>query len=351
MKNEKKEKLKENSSIENENKEKKRKIKKKLPITKKENIKKYVNSEIIFTKSELKLLKNKISQGNKEIHVFFDILYRATKDGDNTDVIKKICKDIKKTLTLFYTEEGARFGFFIYKEISYSIFGKSLKEVPGSCFLISLNNLKIYNILEDKTATENKKDILCFIKSKQENKNRSGWAICTPSKDFLGKECILGEMKDIFDEENLELEDIIGEKNEYHLKEVEIFEVAIESDEDYYDEINQGKEEIKIDNEKNQNDTNKSQTDKSISNKNSEDNRTNEENKKSNESENSNNNINKSNKNSNKKNNDDDINNLNKNNDISINDISIKNGDENLNHKNRNENFLMTGIIKGTKYK
>ena len=234
----------------NEKQNKKKKI---LPIVEKERIKKYVNSEIIFTKKELRLLKTKINDGNKNLHVFFDLLYRATEDGDNADIIKKKIKDIHKTLTLFYTEEGARFGIYIEKEIRYSIFGKSLKEKEGTSFLISLNNCIIYDILGENIATENKGDMLCFIKNKQKNKNGSGWAIFTPPKEFLGKLCILGDVTYVFDIEDND--EIIGDKNEYHLKEVEIFEVAIEEGDDYNNY--EGGENIKIKmNNISQNDTN-----------------------------------------------------------------------------------------------
>jgi len=234
----------------NEKKNKKKKI---LPIVEKENIKKYVNSEIIFTKKELKLLKTKINNGNKNLHVFFDFLYRATEDGDNADIIKKKIKDIHKTLTLFYTEEGARFGIYIEKEIRYSIFGKSLKEKEGTSFLISLNNCIIYDILGENIATENKGDMLCFIKNKQKNKNGTGWAIFTPPKEFLRNSCILGDVTYVFDIEDND--EIIGDKNEYHLKEVEIFEVAIEEGDDYNNY--EGEENIKIKmNNTSQNDTN-----------------------------------------------------------------------------------------------
>ena len=207
-----------------------------MPIVEKEDLKKYVNSDIIFAKNELRLLKDKISDRDKKLHVFFDKLYRATEDGDNADVVKKKCKDILKSLTLFYTEEGARFGFYIQKEEKLGFFGKYFEEKPGTCFLISLNNCCIYDIIEYNSATEYKGDILCFIKNKQKNKNKSKWAVFTPQKNFLGQECILGELYDFFDVDFLS--DIIGEKNEYHLKEVEIFEVAIE-DEDYNKDNNE----------------------------------------------------------------------------------------------------------------
>ena len=316
-------------------------ILKKLPIVEKENIKKYVNSEIIFTKNELKLLKTKINGGDKNIHVFFDILYRATEDGDNTNVIKKIIKDKSKTLTLFYTEEHARFGIYIEKEISYSIFGKSLKEKKGTSFLVSLNNLDIYDILEDKTATENKSDILCFIKNKVKNKNGSGWAIFTPQKQFLGKECIIGEMKNIFGVEYLE--NIIGEKYEYHLKEVEIFEVAIEKEEEKEGrkESSQGVDKI-INNKNVQQKTYRNENSNNLNiNLNTKDNK---ENKQINNTYNSN----KDNNNSIHSNNINNNNNMNKDNNYN----SINNNNE-VNNKNNNKDnyFNISGIIEGTKNK
>ena len=51
--------------------------------------------------------------------------------------------------------------------------------------------------------------MLCFIRNKEKNRNGSGWAIFTPPKQFLGKECILGEIRGFFDVDYLEK--IIGD--------------------------------------------------------------------------------------------------------------------------------------------
>ena len=69
------------------------------------------------------------------------LLYRATRDGDYEDAIKLRCDKKLKTLTLFYTIEGARFGIYIEKKIKSTIkSGKKIVEVPGTSFIISLNN-------------------------------------------------------------------------------------------------------------------------------------------------------------------------------------------------------------------
>ena len=198
-----------------------------IPMVNRENIKKYINSRIIFTKNELRFLKYKLSDNDKKNHIYFDLLYRASIDGDFEEVIKNNTEDKEKTLTLFYTYEGSRFGVFIHKKPSISIFkGKVYKEVPGTSFIFSLNNFKIFEISKDKTSKENIEDYLCFGRTYYLNKNGSNWLIYTPRSNFLKKKCSIGNQKgeyQFFDPEVL-----VGKKNEYHIKDVEIFHVVIE---------------------------------------------------------------------------------------------------------------------------
>ena len=199
-------------------------IHKSLTMAPKEDIKLYCKSKIIFTKKELKLLKDNINQDKNKYSVFFDVLYRASEDGDNVDIVKKIMEKQKRTLTLFQTEKGARFGIFVEKKLDTTILmTKYLAERAGTSFLVSLNNLEIYDIYKNYTSSENK---LCFIKNKKKNRNGSSYAIFTPPKDFLGKICYMGDLTAFFNVDGNE--DIIGEKEEYKLKEVEICKVAIE---------------------------------------------------------------------------------------------------------------------------
>ena len=198
-------------------------IKKSLTMAPKEDIRLYCKSHIIFTKDELRLLKKKINTDKNRYSVFFDVLYRASEDGDDVDYVKKIMAKEKKTLTLFETEKGARFGIFVEKKLDTTILmTQYLAERPGTCFLVSLNNLEIYDIYKKYVSNEHK---LCFIKNSKKNKNGSAYAIYTPPKKFLGATCYLGDLNSYF---NVENDDIIGEKEEYKLKDVEICKVSIE---------------------------------------------------------------------------------------------------------------------------
>ena len=203
-----------------------------IPIVNRENLKKYINSRIIFTKDELRFLKSIFSNQDKKNHIYFDLLYRASIDGDFEEIIKNKTKDKEKTLTLFYTYEGARFGVYIHKNPSTSIFkGKVYKEVPGTSFIVSLNNFRIFEISENKTSKGDIEDYLSFGRTFYLNQNGSNWLIYTPRSNFLKQKCSIGNQKgeyQFFDPEIL-----VGSKNEYHIKDVEIFNVVIEKDKGY----------------------------------------------------------------------------------------------------------------------
>jgi hypothetical protein len=191
-----------------------------------EQIRKYVNSRIFFRKDELRLLKDKISNNNRKLHVFFDILYRASQDGDKELPIRESIADYGETLTLFYTYEGARFGVYLNREEAHSFMkGRHYREIPGSCFIVGLNNLVIYQIDQNKTSNDDFKDVLCFGRTFYLNKNGTHWMIFTPQNHFLDKKCIIGTGEGLF--KNVNIEKLVG-GYEYHLKEVEIFSVAIE---------------------------------------------------------------------------------------------------------------------------
>ena len=191
-----------------------------------EQIRKYVNSRIFFRKDELRLLKDKISNNNRKLHVFFDILYRASQDGDKELPIRESIADYGETLTLFYTYEGARFGVYLNREEAHSFMkGRHYREIPGSCFIVGLNNLVIYQIDKNKTSNDDFKDVLCFGRTFYLNKNGTHWMIFTPQNHFLDKKCIIGTGEGLF--KNVDIKKLVG-GYEYHLKEVEIFSVAIE---------------------------------------------------------------------------------------------------------------------------
>ena len=193
-----------------------------------EDLNKYVTSNIFYTKKELKLVKTKITKGIKGKHAFFDLIYRASDDGDYESTILTYCEGRYPQLILFHTNEGARFGVYIEKEKVKSIFGKTkYKEKPDTSFLVSLNSLKIYDIEKGEIATDNKIEKLCFGRSFYFNENGSNWLIFTPRNYFLDIKCMIGDKKSTFG--NINTNEIVGPKKEYYLQDVEIFQVRLET--------------------------------------------------------------------------------------------------------------------------
>ena len=220
-----------------------------FPIKEREDIKNYINSRIFYTIREMQMVKSKITKGEKNVHAYFDLLYRASVDGDYEETINSLCEGAYPQITLFFTKEGARFGVYIDKEKSSSIFKKGAiyKEKPGTSFLFSLNTLKAFP--EGEIATDNRTEKLCFGRTFRYNNNESNWLIYIPRNEFLGVDLMFGDKESSFGEINSN--EIIGYVNNYHLKDVEIFKVLIEKDgNEVIDEDDEDKSYKNIDDEK-----------------------------------------------------------------------------------------------------
>lgn len=87
-----------------------------LPMTEREYLKEFINSRIFFTLKEFQFVKNRVVNNTKNKHSYFEVLYRASIDGDYEDKIIFCCEGIYPQLILFFTEEGARFGLYIEKK-------------------------------------------------------------------------------------------------------------------------------------------------------------------------------------------------------------------------------------------
>ena len=186
-----------------------------------------LNSTIIFTNKEYKLITNRISQHDINTIVKLNLLYRATVDGDFETAVNFRCKNKLITLTLFHTMEGARFGFYIEKRKKTSIkSGEQILEIPGTSFIVGLNNLVYYNVHMKKNSLYYKNDnLLCFGFCSFVNNNKTRWLVHTSRNNFIGKKYLFGDKNDVY--LNLNTKKIIGNNLSYHIKDVEVFEVII----------------------------------------------------------------------------------------------------------------------------
>mgnify|MGYP002624472679 CR=1 FL=1 len=120
------------------------------------DIKQRIDSKIIKTKEEIKLLSNRLTSKGfiKNCKVSFNLLYRASRDGDSPKDYHNKCDGKTNTLCVIQTRKGCQFGG--YTEVTIDSSGSDYKD--PNAFVFSLNKNKIYENLrkEDSAVCHNK---------------------------------------------------------------------------------------------------------------------------------------------------------------------------------------------------
>lgn len=106
-----------------------------------ENPKTILDSKIIDKNEEIDFLIKRIKQALNNKNFKFNLLYRATKDGDNLSIFHSKCNYKTKVLVLYYTIKGVKFGG--YTEIGFDSSGTYKNDLNS--FLFSIDKKKIYN--------------------------------------------------------------------------------------------------------------------------------------------------------------------------------------------------------------
>ena len=78
----------------------------------------------------------------------FELIYSAEKDGDKTLDFHNKCDNINDTISIVKTKNNVIFGGFTH--MPWNIKSRNVKDEKAFCF--SINNQKIYNVKNDKTA-------------------------------------------------------------------------------------------------------------------------------------------------------------------------------------------------------
>ena len=143
-------------------KEWKNKIEKlfKEEIKEKEKIEKLgIDSKIIDNSNDLNFLVNRLINNDqilKQKKIKFNLLYRATRDGDYSDDFHSKVDNKNSTLTIIKTTSGSKFGVFL--EVPFKQTGNCV--VDDKSFIFSLDLKKIYNskkgqyVLNDYTVNK-----------------------------------------------------------------------------------------------------------------------------------------------------------------------------------------------------
>ena len=187
---------------------------KKEKIEKKEKEKeKEKESNIIKDKKEYEFIENRLKLAGNNKDIRYKLLYRASKDGDKAKTFHEKCNGIKGTLCLVETTDNIKLGG--YTEALWDGSGYK-KDEKAFCF--SLNLKKIYNVAipeqaiqpEEKYGPRFASTLFGIEDESFKNGENGGWCNYTYDKQY-------GIIEKKYE--------ITGGKNEFGVKEVEVFQI------------------------------------------------------------------------------------------------------------------------------
>ena len=113
-----------------------------------------INSNILI-KKDLDFLKSIFSKKYNINDVYFNLIYRATRDGEKVSDFHKICDNIPRTLVIIKTIKGVKIGGYTEQTWLKEKKEKNEKEdykKDNNAFIVSLDKFQIYNIKPGENA-------------------------------------------------------------------------------------------------------------------------------------------------------------------------------------------------------
>ena len=174
-----------------------------------------IDSKIVSYK-EIEFIANYLKQElfqNKEIN--FKLLYRGTRDGDDTINLHKKCDKYKNVIIFMKSEQGNRYGGF--SNIGWESKDKWEYPYDDNAFLFSIDNKKIFKAIKG----ENK---ICWISGDE-------YGLCFGSSLIFKNKFLTKENRNLHDEPNLyfegcTLKDFNSGLTFCKFKELEVFHIS-----------------------------------------------------------------------------------------------------------------------------
>ena len=108
----------------------------------KTEIEQKIDSKIINSNEEINLLSNRLKKNNQNKKVVFNLIYRASRDGDSPNDYHKKCDGKINTLCIIQTIKGIKFGGY-----TETIINDSGDNIDSNAFVFSLDKMKITLII------------------------------------------------------------------------------------------------------------------------------------------------------------------------------------------------------------
>ena len=111
----------------------------------------FINSKIQVSQEQANLIINRLKlvpQFRYNDKLKFELLYRATRDGDAAEVFHRLCDNKQNILVIVETTKYRKFGGFC--SIGYKSKGGSQND--NTAFVFSFDKMKVYNVIKDNCA-------------------------------------------------------------------------------------------------------------------------------------------------------------------------------------------------------
>ena len=177
-----------------------------------------IDSKIINKKEEIELLAKRLtSKGLQNKDVIFNLLYRASRDGDAPKIYHNKCDGKAKTICLIQTIKGCIFGG--YTEVMISSNGSDYKD--HNSFVFSINKMKIYENMKKEDVA------VCHSSNWGPIFRNDAFAVWNKNFFSYNQHRVGTKASSNFGSMDLDYEFNNGEKY-FSIKELEVFEIIIE---------------------------------------------------------------------------------------------------------------------------
>ena len=170
-------------------------------------------SYISITNEQNRLLIDRldlVEQFKDKKYFKFNLLYRGTRDGDDSKTFHQLCDNKRNILVLVETTKNRKFGGFC--SIGYKSKGGGQQD--NSAFIFSLDKLKIYNVIKDENCA-------VYWNSNWGPLFAGGWTVV--DNKFFTKECWSNPKNSYY--QIPEDYDYNGGEQRYKIKEVEVYQI------------------------------------------------------------------------------------------------------------------------------
>lgn len=177
-----------------------------------------IDTKIITKKSEITIIKKEFEEKYKKSDIKFNLLYRASRDGNQYNNMNSRIRYNNNIIMLFHTIKGIKFGVFLYEGLNnnYRNNNGNNYSINPKSFIFSLERKKIFYI-------ENENKIICFSNKCPTDKQEKDYLINIYSSNILAEDKRMNFINNI---SNLSGNEINAGDKYFNLQEFEIFQVS-----------------------------------------------------------------------------------------------------------------------------